>query len=98
MLRSVIRRCPHGMLVITECLVGQLTCATRSAHQGAMLLLQPCSIERRPTAPAQWLGPITDVADARQICQWIAKGDWDSRELPTHLRAQENLQRSSIRN
>jgi hypothetical protein len=98
MLRNVIRRCPHGMLVMTECLVGQLTCATRSAHQGAMLVLQPCSIERTPTAPTQWLGPIADVADARLICQWIARGDWDCRELPPHLRAEPNLHRSSIQN
>jgi hypothetical protein len=63
-----------------------------------MLVLQPCSIERTPTAPAQWLGPITDVADARLICQWILRGDWDCQEVPAHLRAEVNLQRSSIRN
>jgi hypothetical protein len=98
MLRNVIRRCPHGILVMTECLIGQLTCATRPAHEGAMVLLQLCSTERTPTAPVQWLGPITDLADARLICEWIERGDWDRRELPTQLRAETTLQRSSIRN
>jgi hypothetical protein len=98
LLRDVIRRCPHGMLVMTECLLGQITCATRPAHEGAMLLLQLCSIERTPTAPAQWLGPITDLADARLICEWIVRGGWDCRALPTHLRAEASLQRPSIRN
>jgi hypothetical protein len=86
------------MLVVTECLVGQITCASRPAKGGAMLLLQLCSIERSPSAPAQWLGPITDLRDARLICEWIRRGDWDCRELPTRLRAEATLQRSSIRN
>jgi hypothetical protein len=98
MLRNVIGRCPFGMLVVTECLLGQITCATRPTGEGAMLVLQMCSIERTPTAPAQWLGPITDVTDARLICDWIGRGDWDCRELPTRLRAEARLQRSGIRN
>jgi hypothetical protein len=63
-----------------------------------VLLLQLCSIERTPTAPVQWLGPIADLADARLICEWIVRGDWNCRELPIHLRAEATLQRSSIRN
>jgi hypothetical protein len=46
MLRASIRRCPHGMLVTTGCLLGHLTCATRPSHQGALLLLQPCSTQQ----------------------------------------------------
>jgi hypothetical protein len=98
MLRNVVRRCPHGMLVMTECLLGPLACATRPPHEGAMLLLQLCSIERAPTAPARWLGPITDLADARLVCEWIMRGDWDCRELPIRLRTEATLQQSSIRN
>ncbi|HZC89588.1 MAG TPA: hypothetical protein VE400_02765 [Mycobacterium sp.] len=98
LLGNVIRRCPHGMLVTTECLLGQITCATRPAREGAMLLLQPCSIDRTPSAPVQWLGPITDLADARLICAWIGRGEWDFRELPTRLRAEATLQRSGVRN
>lgn len=98
MLRASIRRCPNGMLVTTECLLGHLTCATRPAHEGVMLLLQPCSIERTPTGPAQWMGPVNDTADTRAVCEWLEQGNWERRTLPDHLRAETNFARPSIRN
>jgi hypothetical protein len=98
MLRPSIRRCPHGILVTTECLLGQLTCATRPPHDGVILMLQPCSTARIPTAPAQWLGPITNTAQARAARDWIEQGNWDRHAPPAHLRAEANLSRPSIRN
>jgi hypothetical protein len=98
MLRDVVRRCPHGVLATTECLLGPITCAARPADGGAMLLLQPCSVERSPSGPTQWVGPILGLADVHLVCSWIAEGDWQGEYLPSHLRADKSLQRSGSRN
>jgi hypothetical protein len=81
-----------------ELLLGQLTCATRPPHDGVILMLQPCSTARIPTAPAQWLGPITNTAQACAARDWIEQGNWDRHAPPAHLRAEANLSRPSIRN
>ena len=98
MLRASIRRCPHGMLVTTGCLLGHLTCATRPSQQGVLLLLQPCSTQRIPTGPAQWMGPVNDTEDARALCDWLEHGNWERHTLPAHLRAEANFARPSMRN
>jgi hypothetical protein len=98
MLRASIRRCPHAMLVTTECLLGQLICATRGSRDGVMAVLQPCSRHRTATAPAQWIGPVTSTADARAVRDWVEHGGWNPHELPAHLRVEATLSRSSIRN
>jgi hypothetical protein len=98
MLRASIRRCPHGMLVTTGCLLGHLTCATRPSHQGALLLLQPCSTQRIPTGPAHWMGPVDDADDGRALCDWLEHGNWQRHPLPAHLRAEANFAKPSTRN
>ena len=97
-LRELIRACPHGMLVATGCLLGTITCATRSSAHGQMLLLQPCTADRVPTASLQWIGPIRTEADAEAACEWISIGSWDYATLPPALRADLHLSRSSRRN
>lgn len=97
-LRDVVRRCPHGVLVSTQCLLGEFTCATRRAHLSPVLVLQPCSADRVPSAPTIWIGPIVTDADARDACEWIGAGRWDGATLPTHLRADVNLARVSSHN
>lgn len=97
-LRAIISNCPHGMLVRTQCLVGGFTCATRGHHSGEMLLLQPCTPDRIPTASVQWIGPVTSELDAEATCAWIAGGSWNPAGLPLRLRADLNLTRSSRRN
>ena len=96
-LAETIRLCPHGVLVLTQCLLGQITCATRHATNGAMLLLQPCGVDRVPSTAAFWLGPVTK-ADTSVVCEWVATGIWDPARLPTHLRADKHLVRSSLHN
>jgi hypothetical protein len=98
MLRASVRRCPHGMLVITACLLGQFTCATRPSHNGVMLVLQPCSTDRIPTGPPQWVGPVNNSVDARTVRDWLEQGNWERHRLPDHLRAEATLARPSIRN
>ena len=98
LLRAVVRRCPYGMLVTTKCPLGQLTCATRQSHHGVMLVLQPCSTDRVPTAPAQWVGPVNDAEDARTVREWLERGTWQRHGLPAPLRAEATLAGPSIRN
>jgi hypothetical protein len=86
------------MLVTTECLLGRLTCATRPSQQGVLLLLQPCSTQRIPTRPAQWMGPVNGTEDARAVCDWLERGNWECHTLPAHLRAEANFARPSMRN
>src|ERR1700730_2426152 len=98
MLRASIRRCPHGMIMTPACLLGHLTCATRPSQQGVLLLLQPCSTQRIPTGPAQWMGPVHDTEDARAARAWLEQGNWERRTLPAHLRAEAIFARPSMRN
>lgn len=85
-LRATIRRCDHGMLVITECMLSVLTCGARMHGPGVMVLLQPCSIDRVPSEPAHWIGPIKDNNDVGVLCEWVQRGQWDRRALPARLR------------
>jgi hypothetical protein len=83
LLRSAIRRCPHGMLVVTECLLGELTCAGRRSSDGVLVIVQPCSSERTPSGPAVWVGPIRDQSDARTVCDWLVDGAWEDQTPPS---------------
>jgi hypothetical protein len=74
------------MLVTTGCLLGEFTCAARGKCAGAVLMLQPCSIERVPHGPARWIGPIGDPDDLRMVCSWVEQGRWISHLLPERLR------------
>lgn len=94
-LRAVVRSCPHAVLVMTQCLLGRLTCAGRSGDRGVMLLLQPCTAERVPVASVQWIGPVRTESEAQTVCEWIAAGNWDPSALPMALRADVNLARAS---
>lgn len=81
-----------------QCLLGTFTCATRGAGLNPVLVLQPCSAERVPSAAAIWIGPIGNEADAREACEWIAAGQWDPTNLPERLRADRSLVRVSAHN
>jgi hypothetical protein len=92
-LRSLIDRCPQGVLVRTNCLLGAVTCASRPTGAGAMVVFQPCSIDRRPTGPAFWFGPIDDVVDVRLVCDFVERGVWEAEEVgnvPNRLFAHHN--------
>lgn len=89
-LRSVIARCPHGMLVRVNCLLGSLTCASRPTGGGVMVVLQPCSETRIPSGPAIWLGPADSPDDVRALCDFVERGAWEFDELPDRLRAHDD--------
>lgn len=73
--RATIRRCDHGVLVTTGCMLGVKACA---ASGGLTMVLQPCTIDRRPDGPARWLGSIDGAKDVRGVCRWVELGDWDT--------------------
>lgn len=86
-LGSVVTRCPHGMVVRANCLLGLLTCASRPTGGGVMVVLQPCSLERIPTGPAIWLGPADSPEDVSALSDFVERGLWEFDELPDRLRA-----------
>ncbi|MCV7172555.1 hypothetical protein H7I41_21795 [Mycobacterium manitobense] len=83
--------------MVTRCLLGELTCATRSPG-GTMLLLQPCTAERVPVAAVLWIGPVVTGDDVRAACDWIRAGRWTRETLPVRLRAELNLARAGRMN
>lgn len=85
-LRETVRRCDHGILVSAACLRGPLTCTGHCP--GTMIVLQPCSTDRRPTEPARWVGPINDQDDIQLVREWVEHGQWDCHDLPDRLRPQ----------
>ena len=97
-LRATIRRCEQGLLVTTGCLLGELTCLlVRSDNNaGAVLMLQPCTIDRVARGSARWIGPICDTKDLRIVCAWLEKGQWASDQLPVRLRLDLPLNRRAI--
>lgn len=95
-LGETIRRCSYGVLALTQCLLGEITCAT-SHIAGTTLLLQPCGIDRVPLTAAIWVGPV-NKSDTTTVCEWIAAGIWDPTDLPSRLRADIHLDRSGLRN
>jgi hypothetical protein len=93
-LRKSIRRCAHGVLVTTGCLRGSVTCAARPHGPGAVLVMQPCSVERVPNGPTHWIGPIADPDDVEAVCHWLERGDLDPNVLPPWLHAELNWARA----
>lgn len=88
-LRESIRRCRHGVLVSAGCLLGPLGChALRHSGRpkGAMLVVQPCSVQREPTGAPLWVGPLATADDVATVCRWLEAGDLHVRGLPAHLR------------
>jgi hypothetical protein len=88
-LRAAVRRCPHGVLVVSNCLLGRFGCATPCS--GVTAVLQPCWTDRAASGPALWVGPVTSDGDARALHEWVAQGAWRLSTLPAHLQLALNL-------
>lgn len=83
-LRAVVRSARHGVLISTGCTLGPLTCRSRAA--GAVVLVQPCDLDRRPTAPAVHVGPLRTRSDVADLVAWLRTGELDPTDLPWWLR------------
>ena len=86
-LKTTIRNCPHGMLMVTKCLLGTFSCATRGGPAGSVVMLQPCHVDRSPVGSAAFVGPIDAADDLAAVCAWIGHGEWNAGALPERLRA-----------
>lgn len=84
-LRPTIRCCPHAMLVSAPCILGPVTCAARPAGCGVMAIFQPCTTDWLPFGPPQWVGPITNNAEAALLKDWLELGRWENAPLPKQL-------------
>jgi hypothetical protein len=85
-LRRVIRRCPHGALVLSECVFGDWDCDLRLSGPGVMVMMQACTTDRVPVGPMLAIGPIANQEDVVAVCDWLERGKWDYRTLPEQLR------------
>jgi len=87
-LRDCVRGHPHAMLVSAGCLLGRAGCHAFAAGRGngALVMVQPCTIERRPVGPALWAGPVADDADLADLLRWLDGGDLRAALLPARLR------------
>lgn len=86
-LRAAIRRCPHGVLISTGCLLGASRCRPGPDHDsGAYLLVQPCDVTRRPRGIAIGIGPVLNRADAAAVAAWLTDGNLDTARLHPRLR------------
>ncbi|BBY26689.1 hypothetical protein GCM10023114_31560 [Mycolicibacterium sediminis] len=76
-LRGTVRRCPHGVLVAAD----------GGDVPQTWVLMQPCWPDRTPVGTAQWIGPVVDRRDARELCSWVESGEWEVAALPARLRS-----------
>lgn len=89
-LRRSVRRCAHGVLITTGCLRGTISCAARPHGPGAVVAMQPCSVERVPSGLTRWIGPILYPVDVVAVSDWLERGEWDLTVLPPRLHAELN--------
>jgi hypothetical protein len=93
-LRAATRRCPHGVLIRTGCLLRAPRCQTAPDHDsGTYLLVQPCDQDRQPRGPAISIGPVLTSADAAAVANWLTDGGLDAARLEPRLRIIARLSR-----
>ena len=86
-LRAAVGRCPHGVLISTSCMLRAARCRRGQDHEsGAYLLVQPCSLDRRPLGIAIRVGPVLTDADAAAVADWLAGPSLDVTRLEPRLR------------
>ena len=80
-LRDTTRRCTHGVLVRTGCLLGLSTCRPRwlrpqANTSGTVIVVQPCGADRVPHGIPIRVGPVRNGRDSRALCAWLERGEW----------------------
>ena len=86
-LGAATRRCPHGVMISTGCVLRAPRCLRAPGHDsGAYLAVQPCDLDRRPQGIAIGIGPVLTAADAAAVADWLAEGSLDAARLEPRLR------------
>jgi hypothetical protein len=92
-LRVATRRCPHGVLISTGCLLHTARCRAPGHDSGTYLLVQPCDRDRRPRGVAIGVGPVLTDEDAAAVAEWLTGGSLDAEGLEPRLRLTSRLVR-----
>lgn len=95
-LRDCVRSSRHGVLVVSGCSLGAVGCRLRPT--GALILAQPCDVDRRPTGPAVRVGPLRSDDDVAAVQAWIRAARFDPALLPPHLVALHRTTRAAMHN
>ena len=86
-LGAATRRCPHGVLISTGCVLRAARCLSAPAHDsGAYLVVQPCDLDRRPRGSAIGIGPVVTEEDAFAVADWLTGDSLDTARLEPRLR------------
>jgi hypothetical protein len=85
-LRDATRRCSHGVLISSGCLLRAHRCHAPGRDSGAYLVVQPCDTDRRPRGAAVAIGPVISDADAAAVTDWLTGGELDAARLEPRLR------------
>jgi hypothetical protein len=101
-LRDTIRRCPHGILLTSGCVVGRLWCRsirTRTPRlAGPIVLVQPCTKARQPVGPAIPVGPLRTIEDLTALGNWLERSPHNHRGLPARLRQLQDHKQDASQN
>lgn len=85
-LQAIVRSRPHAVLVCAPCITpGFCGQSSTASGVGALVLVQPCDVDRRPDGPAVLAGPLHERSDLEELCSWLADGP--SVSIPLHLDA-----------
>jgi hypothetical protein len=86
-LRAAVRRCPHGVLISTGCVLRAARCRRGPDHEsGAYLLVQPCDPDGRPRGIAIGVGPVLTDVDAASVADWLTGSSLEVTRLEARLR------------
>ena len=95
-LRDCVRSSRHGVLVVSGCYLGAISCRLRPV--GPLVLVKPCDAHRRPTGPVVCVGPLRSDDDVAAVQEWIRIARFDPALLPPHLVALHRTTRAAMHN
>jgi hypothetical protein len=95
-LRACVWSSRHGVLVVSGCCLGAVSCRLRSA--GPLVLMKPCDVHRRPTGPVVCVGPLRSDDDIAVVQEWIRSARFDPALLPPRLVALHRTIRAAMHN
>jgi hypothetical protein len=95
-LRHVVRESEFGVLVVSGCALGVVTCRMRAP--APMVAVQPCDTQRRPVGLMIRLGPVRTRDDITRITRWLQSGRFDTDDLPRRLTMTHRAMAAAIAN